>query len=91
MQFTILQYRMANSGIKSETTVPKYCRCGTFSFLVNCIVCSFCADLHMSITVTSVTMAIVTLVDDKWDTLILASRTLDPKNIELKTDWSLLN
>ena len=53
--------------------------------------CSFYADLHMSITVTSVTMAIVTLLDDTYDALIHASRTLDSKNIEFKTCWSLLN
>ena len=82
---------MANSGIKSETTVPSYYRCGMLYFLVNCTVCPFCADLHMSITVTSVTMAIVTLSDDKCDALIHDSRTLDSKNIEFKTDWSLLN
>ena len=75
---------MANSGIKSETTVPSYYRCGTFSFLVNYTVCPFYADLHMSITVTSVTMAVVTLVVDKYDALLLASRTLDSKNIALK-------
>ena len=44
----------------------------------------------MSITVTSVTMAIVSLIDDKCDVLPLASRTLDSKNMELKTDWNLL-
>ena len=61
-----------------------------FCFLMKCTACPFCADVRMSITVTSVTMAIVSLIDDKCDVLPLASRTLDSKNMELKTDWNLL-
>ena len=82
---------MANPENNSEITVPTYYRCRRFGLLVKYTVCPFCTDVCMSITVTSIAMAIFTLVDDKCDVLQLASCTLDSKNIELTTDWNLLN